>query len=1235
MTTLTIQRYIFLFFTSLFFLKVGAQQTNFEFVENKGQLDAHAKFMGEVGNGAFFLEKNGFTVLLHHPGDLAKVMEKHHKYGANKENRNNLGSNTPLGMPPGPDGIRTDKNAAELVRSHAYKVRFEGANENITIVPDKIQEQYNNYFRGNDASKWASNCKIYKAVLCKNVYPGIDVRYYSDNGVLKYDIILAPGANPDLINLKYQGADKLIIKNNELHVITSVGEVKELSPYSYQFDNTKGRTEVSCKFQIINGNTVKFRIKNYDPALPLVIDPSLIFSTFTGGTNNYGFTATPGPGGTLFSGSLSFGSGFPISPGAFQQNFGGGEKDVGIIKFNATGSARLYATYIGGSGADYPHSIISDPGGNLVIIGRTYSNTSFPGTVKIGPRGGADLFVTKLNSTGTNIIGSMVIGGTGDDCVNIEDQQSGGGDTRTSILRFYGDDSRSEVNLDAAGNIYVAAQTQSTNFPVTTGVFQSTAGGGQDGVVLKINPNCNATLFASYLGGSADDGAFVIDINPLTNDIYVGGATASSNFPGNKSGTWQSTFQGGGSDGYLAVIANDGSSILRSTYLGTGNYDAVYGVKFDRFGFPYVMGISEGGAWPVINASYSNARSSQFVAKLPNNLGAPIYSTVFGTGASLPNISPVAFLVDRCENVYISGWGGWLFPPGGGPGTVDPYGQAGVTGMPTTPDALKGSAVSQTDNRDFYFIVIKKNAQSLLYGSCFGQNGGDGEHVDGGTSRFDAQGVIYQAICANCGGASQYPITLPYTITPGAVAPANGGLPGGCNLGALKISLNFAGVAAGVRAVVDGVYDTSGCVPLQVIFRDTVQNAKRYEWDFDGDGNTDLVTDSTQFEAPFIYNAVGSYRLRLIAVDSTTCNIRDTSYITVRVRNDEAFPAFTIAKTGPCESLEYAFNNSGSVPAAGKPFKSNSFLWDFGDKTPRVVAGVGTVNHTYSAVGTYNVKLILVDTNYCNSPDSLEQELRVSPLVKARFETPQNGCAPYEAIFKNTSDGGQTFLWDFGDGTNSTDANPPPKLYNNPGTYVVTLTANDPFTCNKTDVAQFTIILRGKPTASFTFSPVTPQENFPYTFTNTSSPDAVSFKWLFGDGDSLLTTSRAPIDHQYNSNGKFTVLLIAYNNIGCSDTVPAEVENIVTPKLDVPNAFTPAGPNNNIINVRGFAIGRMRWRIYNRFGNLVFETNSRNIGWDGKFKGTLLPMDVYAYTLEVEFTDGARTTKKGDITLLR
>ncbi len=160
--------------------------------------------------------------------------------------------------------------------------------------------------------------------------------------------------------------------------------------------------------------------------------------------------------------------------------------------------------------------------------------------------------------------------------------------------------------------------------------------------------------------------------------------------------------------------------------------------------------------WPVQNAAYSIPNSKQFIAKLKPDLSGFIYSTVFGNGSAKPNISPVAFLVDRCENVYISGWGGWLVP---NPNNAN---MDGMGNMPITPDAIK----TTTDNRDFYFIVIKKDATGLLYGSILDKTGGFGEHVDGGTSRYDEQGVIYQAVCANCAQDRDYPITKRFPTTP-------------------------------------------------------------------------------------------------------------------------------------------------------------------------------------------------------------------------------------------------------------------------------------------------------------------------------------------------------------------------------------------------------------------------------------------------------------------------------------
>jgi gliding motility-associated-like protein len=199
------------------------------------------------------------------------------------------------------------------------------------------------------------------------------------------------------------------------------------------------------------------------------------------------------------------------------------------------------------------------------------------------------------------------------------------------------------------------------------------------------------------------------------------------------------------------------------------------------------------------------------------------------------------------------------------------------------------------------------------------------------------------------------------------------------------------------------------------------------------------------------------------------------------------------------------------------------------------------------------------------------------------------------------------------------------------------MTATNPNTCNITDVATpVTIVVYGKPTADFSFTPVVPVENTPTIFSNLSSPDAVRFKWVFGDGDSLLTTSRDPVEHQYNATGTFTACLYAYNSIGCDSVRCRQVTTLVVPALDVPNAFTPNQPGvNSVVSVRGFGIAKMRFIIWNRWGQKVFETNNRSQGWNGRVKGAVQPMDVYAYTLEVEFFDGTKASKKGDITLIR
>ena len=1216
--------------SAAFQLRAQGTYSNLEFIENKGQWNPAVKYKAALPSGAFFLHSDGFTVLLHNPQELSRARARQMAF--HKAVPGGIPTAKQAGAPklPAPD--------SGVVHSHAYRVHFLGSSNQSEITADKPLPTYNNYFIGKDPARWASNCRIFQGVTYKDIYPHIDIRYFTENGTLKYNLIVHPGGDPSNIEMEYEGADKLTAKNGQLQIKTSVGLVRENVPESYQLSQT-ARTPVVCNYYQSAAHRIKFAISNYAPDATLVIDPALIFFSYSGSTSdNWGYTATYDNQGNLYMGGIVLtdltqndqGDGFPASPGAYKTTFQGGSFDIGIIKLSPTGQQRVYATYIGGSGEEQPHSLVVNSKGNLIISGRTTS-ADYPGiSMHNGPANGDwDIVLTELNGNGSALVGSLRLGGSGDDGVNIQNKEASSGAIETR--RHYGDDARSEVIVDASDNIYLASCTQSKDFP-TIQPFAAVNGGGtysQDGVLIKASPDLSSLQFCSYLGGNGDDAAFVLALSPADNNIYVAGGTASNNLP-----NAQNSFNGGPCDGFVTIVSNSAiPRVISSRYFGTSSADLIYGIQFNKTGNPFIMGHTEGNI-PPFNSPFNQtqqANGNQFITKLSPDLTSVVYSANFGTGGGV-NISPVAFLVDKCENVYVSGWGGggdsWQYEAyiqQGAPNLGPAYPDMGTTGLSVTPNAIQSS----TDGNDFYFFVLQKFAQSQLYGSFFGQRGGFPDHVDGGTSRFDKAGIIYQAMCANCDGGASFPGVPASVWGPNNASLIFQGGQGGCNLAGVKIAFNFAGVTAGLKSLINGVYDSSGCVPLTVTFEDTAKNARSYIWNF-GDGSPD--TSTTSLQVLHTFNAVGGYLVRLIAIDSTTCNIRDTTYIHINARNDKAIDAFTALKLPPCQSLAYQFNNL-SVPPAGKPFGNSSFLWDFGDGSTQA-AGTAPVNHAYGASGTYKVKLLLVDTNYCNFPDSSVQTIHIAQLVQAHFLTPATGCAPYTAVFNNTSIAGQQFLWNFGDGTTSTDPSPS-HLYANTGSYLVQLKVTDSNTCNITDSVSTTLTVHVKPQAAFTTSPIPPQINTPTTFYN-GSTGGISYKWLFGDGDTAFRNTMDTVMHQYNKSTTYQACLVTFNQFGCSDTACNPVQAIIQPLMDVPNAFTPGRfGENGTVKVRGYGITRLVFRVYNRWGQKVFESNDVNLGWDGTLNGKPQPMDVYAYTVVAQFFDGTSATKKGDITLIR
>ncbi|HEX7691823.1 MAG TPA: hypothetical protein VF408_05515, partial [Sediminibacterium sp.] len=289
----------------------GFGQDYIQFVENKGQWDANIRFKGEMSMGAFALQKDGYRVLLHNQKDLTALLELSHPVAKNTNTTAAMSSPGEHQIPVpegGGGGTGGGATIPGILRSHAYGVRFLNANPDPVVVPDKPLPGYNNYILGSDSAQWAGDCRIYQAVTFLNMYPGIDIRYYTSAGVLKYDMIVHPGADVGRIAMYFDGVDGLSLNKGDLVVKTSVDKVTEKAPYTFQLINGQ-RKEIPCRFEL-KGNIVTFKMDAaYSHDATLVIDPSLIFSTFTGSTSsNWGYTATYDGKGNFYSGSIVFGT---------------------------------------------------------------------------------------------------------------------------------------------------------------------------------------------------------------------------------------------------------------------------------------------------------------------------------------------------------------------------------------------------------------------------------------------------------------------------------------------------------------------------------------------------------------------------------------------------------------------------------------------------------------------------------------------------------------------------------------------------------------------------------------------------------------------------------------------------------------------------------------------------------------------------------------------------------------
>lgn len=1171
---------------------------SFNFIENGGQWPEWVNYRADVPGGKIWLEKGGI---------LYEFVEYPHNHGTDEANH----------------------KGEENLASYVY-AEFVGSNKDAKTTHEYPTRGYFNYFLGNDQSKWATNLRGYNHINYVDIYDGVRLKFWENEGQLKYEFKVDGGVDPSVIQIKYHWAEDIRLKKDgSLTIRTPLGEIIEGKPYVYQIRNGK-IVEIESSFAFDEKkNTLGFELGDYDKDLALVIDPVLIFATYSGSvTDNFGMTATYSYEGEAYSGGTVYGNAYP-TPLATAYNTNAnfpwpndptpglspsyGITDVFISKYTSDGTTMIWTNFIGGGdelgGTETVHSLICDKDNNVYLYGAT-SSTDFPIVDGFQPvfagggptanfyyngvyyqAGGTDIYVAKISADGTALLGSTYVGGSANDGVNykVTSGSYSSAAAYDSLTANYGDQFRGEIMLDSVNNILISSCTRSTDFP-TVSPFQASNAGQQDGVIFKVKNDFSALLFSSYLGGSQNDACYSVKIDSSYNIVTVGG-TSSNDFPGTTGGLYP-TYQGGKTDGFVTKITPDGTAITQSTYIGTPTYDQTIFVEIDRWDNVYIVGNSD-GAMPVTAGVYSNPGSSQYIMKLNPALTTIDYATVFGSGSSDPDISPAAFLVDLCGNVYVSGWGESLLDPGL------------MTGMPLTVDAVDSS---EPTSSDFYLFVLEADAASLLYATYLGGNSAD-EHVDGGTSRFDKYGVVYQSVCGGCGGFSDFPTSgASGTASPWSAT----NLSSNCNNIVFKFDFEIVPKAAFTLDTLEG------CAPLTITITNESTESDSVSWDF-GPGVTVLTPG---LNPEILIDEPGTYDIILTIYD-TICMLQDTAVNTINVYpalqleipNDTIVcgspaPWEIVANTfGTASTVTWATDLSFTTPLNTPGVDSSITVTPSGNVTYYVQATNGwplcDIIDSITVVFIDGAMDIMNDSTICLGTNAVLWATNTVPTVDLDFT-----WEPSEYVEPDT---GPIVI-----------ADPPTSMW-----FYVTATTSTG--CEITDSIYITVAGINPDSVYATADPAqVPKFG---TTTLTAYPGGYTYYWDSPVTNPTAQQTTATVIDESTYEVTVTDGPCSYKTTVTVDILEFECEGKY---IYVPNAFSPNNDGeNDVMFVRGYNLVEMEFKIFDRWGELLFETTDQSKGWDGTFKGELVEPDVYVYHLKAVCADETEKLFKGNITVLR
>jgi CHU_C Type IX secretion signal domain/PKD domain len=972
------------------------QDPKIQFIENKNQWPGEIDYGVRVSGGNMFIGPHGFSYYFL---DQKRLEELHDQSHANYKE----------------SSLEPDE---ENINGQLIRVNFLGSNPAKELNPFRPLSTYYNYFIGSDPKQWASKALAYEGVQYSCFYEAIDLKLYSSGDFIKYDFVLAPEADYSQIKFQYSGAEELTVMNGDMHAKAAHVSITEKKPEAFQIINGE-RILVACEY-VLSGDVVTFAFpEGYDTCYELIIDPLLIFSTYSGSqADNWGSSATPGEHGSLYSTGVTIHyqpfDRFPATPGAFQTTYGG-VFDVALLKYDSLGQHLLYASYLGGDQSESPHSLVMNNNKELLVLGTT-SSTNFPttpgaisqtfsgGTAEdnvVDYANGSDIFIAKISSDGSSLLSSTYLGGTSNDGLN---PSSG------ILTANYGDQLRGDILTDSQGNIFVSTVTSSADFPVANSFGMTYHGGATDALILKLNPNLTQITWGAFLGGTGTDASHTIQLDK-SNNIFVAGGTNSTDFP-TTAGVYQTT-NAGAADGWISRIANDGSAVLSSTLTGGSGFNQIYFLDLNSNDEVYVYGQTQGN-FPVSAGVYHNTNGGQFLQKFSSDLTTLHFSTVFGSGRGMPDISPTAFLVNECDNIYMSGWGGRI-------NTFEGFWPGSSTfGMPLTDNAFQKT----TSGSDFYFIVLTADASQFLYGTYLGGTQSR-THVDGGTSRFDKSGIVYHAVCSGCqsnNAAGPRP-TSDFPTTPGVWSRTNNSI--NCNNAAFKFDLSSLQARIQTNSVslkLPGLNKI--CFPDKIVFQNRSIGGKSYEWKF-GDTKSLIKTDTSAIT--YQYAAPGQYVVKLKAFDPQTCLGTDSTsaIVTVNKPQGTAVGDFAICQDA---TTQITASGGGTYVWKDADGKFNSTL-----ASPQVAPTVTT---------TYYVTI--TDVNGCIKKDTVV--LKVVPKVNVDLEVERIfDCVtrPMVRVVNKSDEKADTFI-DFGDGATS-DQKQDQHFYDKDGYYTVRVVGKKEF----------------------------------------------------------------------------------------------------------------------------------------------------------------------------------------------